>query len=227
MFKTPMPFSVLPSLSAKASSAELSHLAGAAPSSLDYVRTAVRVSSQARPDIEMSDGERLRRRTEAAASVPVPADPNDVAPIFYDGAEDFCSICAEHFRADDQVCRLTCRHMFHHQCWEHYRADREANMVFPSCPNCRGAGTLIAVWKYLSSTVTTQQVGSLMAENQLESGVQCHQLNSSAESSVAPTPRHEPNTTSEGSLMAELGPHNATFSSSFFSGSPHRQSVWG
>ena len=44
--------------------------------------------------------------------------PEEVIPHIYDGDERACSLCLEEFTHGQQVCRLTCRHMFHAACWE-------------------------------------------------------------------------------------------------------------
>ena len=76
----------------------------------------------------------------------------------YEGDDRTCSLCQEEFEHGQQVCRLTCRHMFHASCWESYtsHSSRSSRQEHMSCPNCRGPGRMIAVWPYIDSTLTTQ-----------------------------------------------------------------------
>ena len=39
-------------------------------------------------------------------------------PVIFEGNDTVCSICSDEFVHDDRVCRLSCRHVFHTQCWE-------------------------------------------------------------------------------------------------------------
>ena len=97
--------------------------------------------------------------------------PQEMAtPIIFEGMDETCSICQEAFSHGQRVCRLSCRHMFHTDCWE--RAQLVANQQGEprlGCPNCRGAGTLIAVWHYIDPERVTQVIGGLPAPNLLES----------------------------------------------------------
>ena len=110
---------------------------------------------------------------------PIPADSSDeVTPVIYDGNDEECSLCLEQFRPGARVCRLACRHMFHADCWENYlRGDRRIEdplggsrpIELPnSCPNCRGAGTLIAVWNYIDPTLVTQVINGEQVANELD-----------------------------------------------------------
>ena len=45
-----------------------------------------------------------------------------------------------------------------------------------SCPNCRGAGSIIAVWNYIDETRITQQIGGYTAENLLTRNAQTHDI---------------------------------------------------
>ena len=95
--------------------------------------------------------------------------PIDV-PVIYEGNDTTCSICSDEFEHGDRVCRLSCRHVFHTQCWE--RAQNHNNSSTPTgpltCPNCRGAPTIIAIWNYLDADLVTQNVGGHIAPNLLE-----------------------------------------------------------
>ena len=67
-------------------------------------------------------------------------------PTRYEGDEDTCSICQLRFADQDMVCRLPCRHVFHQTCIDEMIArDEEA-----ACPNCRGASTVVATWRYIA-----------------------------------------------------------------------------
>ena len=98
----------------------------------------------------------------AAAPPPVQPAPQqrvtvDSVPIFYDGMDEVCSICTEPFLHEDRVCRLTCRHIFHTRCWDNYMRNLAAgNTQYVACPNCRGAGVVIAVWRYIGEDTIVQ-----------------------------------------------------------------------
>ena len=82
-------------------------------------------------------------------------DPHHIdAPPDFDGDERTCSLCLMAFVAHERVCRLPCRHMFHYDCWEryvlHHRATPHARPV-PDCPNCRGSGRLVAIWRFIEA----------------------------------------------------------------------------
>eukprot|EP00974_Lingulodinium_polyedra_P030866 2970485-Lingulodinium_polyedra.AAC.1 len=51
----------------------------------------------------------------------VPSSSDDdvpfTTPVFYEGADESCTLCLENFRHGDRVCRLMCRHVFHTDCW--------------------------------------------------------------------------------------------------------------
>jgi len=49
----------------------------------------------------------------------------------------------------DPVLRLLCRHVFHIECWHDFLVSEE----FPDCPNCRGAGRVIARWRFIAPPV--------------------------------------------------------------------------
>ena len=144
----------------------------------------------------------IEQRTQEAAASPVPQDRDldNVVPLIYDGVEDRCSICADQFQAGDRVCRLTCRHMFHAQCWDSYVNANRSRAEFSHCPNCRGAGTLMAIWNYVDANGSiTQEVGGRTAENLLEARSERHSISTPPASSPR---QNEPN-------------HAATSSSTF------------
>ena len=82
--------------------------------------------------------------------------PGDVSPVVYDGDEYHCPICTEDMRAGEMVCRLRCRHMFHTQRWQRFLLNPNPDSRRSTCPNCRGSGTMIAAWRFIDPTVTTQ-----------------------------------------------------------------------
>ena len=95
---------------------------------------------------------------EPVGAVPIVADSEAAreqtshAPTRYEGDEDTCSICQLQFVHHDNVCRLPCRHVFHQTCIDEMIArDGES-----ACPNCRGASTVIATWRYIAPTVVEQ-----------------------------------------------------------------------
>ena len=106
--------------------------------------------------------------------------PDDAGPpVIYEGLDETCSICQERFQHDQRVCRLSCRHVFHTQCWERAQSSYIINERSPrlNCPNCRGAGSLISVWHYIDENIVTQTLtGGLQAPNLLESGAAMHNI---------------------------------------------------
>merc|ERR1712020_610928 len=91
-------------------------------------------------------------------AVDVREQPNDDAPnddipvpVVFEGAETQCTICTEMFAHGDRVLRLSGRHMFHTHCWNNYwvNLQRQGARGTLNCPNCRGAGTIIAIWDYI------------------------------------------------------------------------------
>ena len=96
------------------------------------------------------------------------------APVLYDGTDESCSICQAEFQHGERVCRLACRHMFHRECWERYMSTPPLDFAEPttarSCPNCRGAGTVIAEWTYIRTEADTQIVNGQPVPNDLDHG---------------------------------------------------------
>ena len=71
--------------------------------------------------------------------------------------------------------------MFHAQCWDQYLSNhsRRSGELSPrfGCPNCRGAGSIIAVWNYIDRDRVTQDIGTFRAENLLETNATFHSIN--------------------------------------------------
>ena len=82
-------------------------------------------------------------------------------PHFRHGIDQCCAVCERDFIPDQFVSRMSCGHMFHHQCCEkllhtslpssHYRTS--------SCPTCDGHCTLISTWTFIDPGLFTQFVG--------------------------------------------------------------------
>ena len=113
--------------------------------------------------------------------------------------DDACSICQRSFEHGQRVCRLSCRHVFHADCWESQQrhditeANSGSSRYGPrqqfECPNCRGAGTVIAIWHYIDESRVTQQVEGQRAENLLERGTIRFNL---TDSDICTTPASSP-----------------------------------
>ena len=88
-----------------------------------------------------------------------PINLEDTVPIFHEDPDDACSICQNRFIHDESVCRLSCRHVFHAECWTDL-SDSHARSSGTSafCPNCRGSGTLISAWSYIDHQLVTQTI---------------------------------------------------------------------
>ncbi len=134
--------------------------------------------------------------TESQSAAPSvgPSDESEVIPIIYDGMDDACAICLNDFRQGEMVCRLVCRHMYHAECWERYV---QAQTTRISCPICRGAGTLLSVWRYISLDVITQEgPDGQQVPNLLEADADCFMIG---------TPRTEPEGVASSSGAAGSG----------------------
>ena len=70
------------------------------------------------------------------------------------------------------MCRLRCRRMFHSACWEALLRQAPGD----DCPNCRGAGTLIAIWHFVDPTVVTQHTPHGQVPNELEAGAEVYRI---------------------------------------------------
>ena len=115
-----------------------------------------------------------------------------MVPVVYEGMDDSCSICVEGFQHGQRVCRLSCRHVFHAECWERAQlaTNRQPGPAQLPCPNCRGAGTVIAIWHYIDESRSTQTWGDGQhrAPNLLERRAVFHDIRSDG-SEEATTPR--------------------------------------
>ena len=106
--------------------------------------------------------------------VPEPtAPPAEVVPTIQQHLfeeTDRCSICQKDFEHGERVCRITCMHVFHADCWSglHAHADGERQNDI-SCPNCRSSNSqVIAVWPWVSRLgPVTQDVNGFVPTNQL------------------------------------------------------------
>ena len=92
----------------------------------------------------------------AVAGPPSPgaaAGPNSVEPadaMHYHGDPCTCSICIVDFQHGEHVLRLPCNHVFHVACWDEYMSHNTGQDATHTCPCCRGPGTVIATWNFLS-----------------------------------------------------------------------------
>ena len=125
----------------------------------------------------------------------------DVVPVIYEGMDDSCSICQHAFEHGQRVCRLSCRHMFHAECWGAAQgvAARDAR-VHTRCPNCRGAGTLIAIWDFIDPSRVTQLLQGVPVPNLLTSGASFHSMSTPM---LTPRSARSWHTTSGGSEPTE------------------------
>ena len=75
----------------------------------------------------------------------------------YTGTQSTCSICLEFFSDGDSTCRLSCRHLFHEDCWRNaiLSAGDDGDQ---DCPNCRGSGQVIAYFPYIGATPSAQDI---------------------------------------------------------------------
>ena len=75
-------------------------------------------------------------------------------PNIYNGRDTDCAICLESFANGQQLTRLQCRHAFHSLCYAQH-AQRSSRT---DCPNCRGAGVIVAYWLYVGDGPATEQL---------------------------------------------------------------------
>ncbi|MCP4856749.1 MAG: E3 ubiquitin protein ligase, partial [Fuerstiella sp.] len=80
------------------------------------------------------------------APAPEPQEsPQETAPPTpYAGDEFNCSLCLDDLEEGQRAARLQCRHVFHADCW-----NRALHSDTTSCPNCRGACQVIAIWNFI------------------------------------------------------------------------------
>ena len=117
------------------------------------------------------------------APLPVPSAPPAVEATATDAAAeetvpviqqhlfeetDRCSLCQSDFQHGEHVCRISCYHVFHTECWNRMfrHADGERRSAV-HCPNCRAPGVdLIAMWPWISrSSPITQNVEGIIPSN--------------------------------------------------------------
>jgi len=201
MLRHNMPLSSGPSRSAAPAVELVRQATVTTPSSLDRVNQTIGLITQFRQaqreerhgqsrvtsepdDMEQDGGESQM----ADPAVPTPAVVAPAVPVIYEGMDESCSICQEAFNHGQRVCRLSCRHMFHAACWERAQHSHNATAGQPTlgCPNCRGAGTIIAVWDYIDPERVTQVIGGLPAPNLLESSASFHSLVTPPSGAVTP-----------------------------------------
>ena len=137
-------------------------------------------------------------------------------PTVYDGLDYSCSICQDNFLHGDRVCRMPCRHIFHFVCWDSCVANRlqqqqerqqqqqqSTTLNNPgNCPNCRGAGRVIAIWDYIESGADTQEVNGHLAENLLNE--------QASDAEAGPTIHHEVDGSATPEEMVRLANGTAT-----------------
>jgi hypothetical protein len=112
-------------------------------------------------------------------SQPPPAAAEGLVPNFYEGTEEQCSICVSDFEHGENVLRLVCRHMYHRECWHNYMQSlNQSGARNSQCPNCRGAGTMVAAWRYIDPTLITQRMnGDEQAANELDMFAEQYEIN--------------------------------------------------
>ena len=169
------PLSMAPSRSAVVTTEMSRQSAETAVTPMTRIIEAIGLSTQ----IRLTRREERQQRTGQAERQPTPdsmpglvesndttreASPEPVpVPKIFEGLDEACSICVETFRHGERVCRLSCRHMFHAGCWESALRYTGASGITPrrlNCPNCRGAGTVIAVRPFIDETLVTQRLTS-------------------------------------------------------------------
>ena len=85
--------------------------------------------------------------------------PTGEVPVIFDGDNRTCTICQEELGDGERVVRLRCRRIFHSECWMSAMVNHGAPLESdndPDCPNCRGQGTIIALWNYIDPNLVTQ-----------------------------------------------------------------------
>ena len=116
---------------------------------------------------------------EPAQESPTVAD--DVA--IFDGDDNTCTLCLSDLHDGERVCRIRCGHVFHTNCWDQFLNTVNTpprpgeHRLLHRCPNCRGAGTIIAIWRYIDGSRTTQMhTNGNMVPNELEATASAHAI---------------------------------------------------
>ena len=102
-------------------------------------------------------------------TIPIPSTEHvNIAtePIEFEGDNLACSICLDESENEIPVLRLVCRHIFHIQCWH----ENLLNGDGMECPNCRGAGRVIARWRFVAPPLVVFQEENFDAEVSVASG---------------------------------------------------------
>ncbi len=121
----------------------------------------------------------LRRATNQTITTEAASANAPVEPTVFAGDNDQCSICQTNFQHQEEVVRLQCRHVFHRDCFDEYVARSDENVI---CPNCRGAGNVVAVWRYVGEEAIHTQDQDLQGTTPL----------ATPRPAVVSTPRHSP-----------------------------------
>ncbi len=118
--------------------------------------------------------------------------------VVYDGTDESCSICQSEFLRQEYTYRLTCNHLFHQECYDHYIHNSFQRSNTCECPNCRGPGTVKALFRHLGTTTTEDARDSaLRAAQQYDAyedaySVSASQSASASRSVSASLQSHEP-----------------------------------
>ena len=91
--------------------------------------------------------------------------PTGEVPVIFDGGNRICTICQEELEDGERVARLRCRRIFQSECWMSAMVNHGAPLESdddPDCPNCRGQGTIIALWNYIDPNLVTQPGATFM-----------------------------------------------------------------
>ena len=171
----PLPISSAPSRSARVTESVTRGLPSIPTPSVTLVYETVSPVNNRREQ-QLQGPAAPHRTVTVAENVPVPPSvspsvseqPSQATLVAYEGTDEQCSIWLQTFKHDENVCRLPCRHMYHHQCYQDYSANSSSRSGSPSCPNCRGSGNVIALLRFINRDQMTQSVGGQIAEHLLD-----------------------------------------------------------